>query len=368
MPEYSVVQTTVNIPSLPFHIELSVYDKIRNFPFIPLHVYIKIKFENAVLLKRPIFILNIEDLFPRENEANESAALELNRWLARKMVKVDSFSRNIDLVNQNILSYFRKYDGVKTSRNPKDDFAWAINPTKGQEAVKMKLEFLFSKLRDPTYTDLPPIKGVLLYGQPGTGKTFIAYTLCKNFGLHVENLSIPEIIHAEIGSSEKSIHSAFERAIEFQPSVVFIDELEAAFKRQDRCEIGSVDSRILSQIILEFDRIGKNRVIVFGITNLIDSLDDRLFLSGRFEVKLQIQLPDFNFRLQILTEFLSSDLKSEEIESIAKQTSGFTPADLQNLIDTSRRISLKRELFKISSKSLFSIILENLMSRIPIST
>jgi Cdc6-like AAA superfamily ATPase len=358
MYNFALVETSASLPELSFHIEISIYDKVKNFPLIPLYIYIRKKFEDAFLLKRPIFIVNIEEFFPREYEDNEAAILEFNSWLTKKSVSVTAFSRDSGLANQLILKYFKKFPYNIKSQGiiPKE---WIFSPLKGQEIISKKLEHLFRKLKESSRNDMLNIKGVLLYGQPGTGKTFIAYTFCKTFEIHFEILSIPEIIHAEIGSSERSIHAAFDRAIRLQPSVVFLDELEAAFKKSNRCEIGSVESRVSSQLILEFDRIGNNRILIFGITNLINLLDDRLFSTNRFELVIHVLPPDFNSRSQILSKLLP-DVTYDEIQGIAKQMSGYTPSDIQNIIDVSRRIALKRELTGESPKSILRIIHENI--------
>lgn len=342
--------------------EISLYDKTRNFQSTSLAVYLRIKFERALLTNQKVVIIGFEELFPRENTQNEDASIEFAKWLTEYKHQIDAFARDIDAVHPSIVAYFPNVKRAEAQR--KSQVAAAIDSTviknlRGQEHIKKTLEAIIEMIRDPQR--LPKCHGALLYGPPGTGKTFLAHAICCSYPLHFESLRIPDILHAEVGTSEFALHGAFSRAIENQPALIFIDEMEAMFKGRQGCPFGSVENRLASQIILEFDRISNTRVLVLGVTNLIDHLDSALFTSGRFDTKIFVGLPNIDARREILASLLICEECEPALRTVAEKTEKFSAARLSALVDSARRIKLHKELNGESTQgdSLLEIILKD---------
>jgi DNA replication protein DnaC len=121
------------------------------------------------------------------------------------------------------------------------------------------------------------IKGVLLYGKPGTGKTMFAKAVSNEFSLPFEAVSSADLVHSRIGESEHAIHKFFQSK---SRKILFIDEIDTLFGKYDR--LGPVSRQLLNQFLVEMDR--NNKTLVIGATNYIRLLDDSLFTSGRFDI------------------------------------------------------------------------------------
>lgn len=357
----SYLNETLDIPPFdPNGYELSLYDMARSYPSASLAMYIRIKFERALLLNQHITIVRLEELFPREDTENEAACIELARWLTMGRHTVKAFCENIKVISPAIVAYFAHIERGKAE--PRTTLVSASDPSaianlKGQEHIKATLEAIIDLISNPNNPSR--CRGALLYGPPGTGKTFLAHAICSSFALHFEALRVPDILHAEVGTSEQSLHAAFTRAMEQQPSVIFIDEMEAVFKGRQACSLGSVENRLASQIILEFDRIASARVLVLGVTNLVEHLDSVLFTSGRFDTKIYVGLPAAEARRDILSSLLKADF-DEMLDQIVKKTEGYSPAKLSALVDNAKRIRLCMELHDgIADASLIEIIIKD---------
>lgn len=180
---------------------------------------------------------------------------------------------------------------------------------------------------------IEPPRGILLIGPPGSGKTMLAKSAIHETGVNFQIVNGPEIISKHYGESEARIREIFEAAEKKQPSIIFLDELDAIAPRRDKVA-GEVEKRVVAQLLTMMDGLkNKGNVIVIGATNLPDLIDPALRRAGRFDREIRLDVPDSISRIEILrihceTMPLSKDV---DFQRIAEMTNGFTGADIEML-------------------------------------
>jgi len=179
--------------------------------------------------------------------------------------------------------------------------------------------------------------GILLYGPPGCGKTLLARATAGECNAQFLNVAISDILDMYIGESERKLHAIFEKARQSKPSVLFFDELEAlGGKRQYHREASS--SKLVSQFLSELDGFSRNNagVLVLGATNVPWDIDPAFRRPGRFDRVLFVPPPDREARERILRILLDSRPADGDLDIpfLAKHSSGFSGADLMNLVET----------------------------------
>jgi AAA+ superfamily predicted ATPase len=182
-----------------------------------------------------------------------------------------------------------------------------------------------------------PGGGILLYGPPGCGKTLLARATAGQCKARFLNVAIEDVLDMWIGESERKLHALFEQARAATPAVMFFDELEAlAGKREYTREATS--SKLVSQFLSEMDGFVKNNagVLILGATNVPWALDPAFRRPGRFDRVLFVPPPDRAARRAILALLLTGRPIAGDLDlsAIATRTSGFSGADLENLVDT----------------------------------
>ena len=223
----------------------------------------------------------------------------------------------------------------------------------GLEDIKKSLsDNLIVAMKEPakfTKMGIKPPKGALIYGPPGCGKTLIARALATETGANMILVKGPEILSKWIGESEKAIREIFRKAKTSSPCVVIFDELDslAKYKTGD----GGVGETVLSQILTEIEDGTSSRVVVIGITNRPDILDNSLLRTGRLDLVLYVAPPDDKSRLEIIKILtrkmpLASDVKLEEL-SVA--TNNYTGADLASLCREAAVQAMRNNNAKITS-------------------
>ena len=224
----------------------------------------------------------------------------------------------------------------------------------GLEEIKKSLtDNLIMAMKEPskfTKMGIRPPRGALIYGPPGCGKTLLGRALATETGANMILVRGPEILSKWLGESEKAVREIFRKAKASSPCVVIFDELDslARYKSGE----GGASETVLSQLLTEIEEGISSRVVVIGITNRPDILDNSLLRTGRLDLVLYVEPPDEKGRLEIIKILtkkmpLANDVKLQEI---AVATQNYTGADLAALCREAAVHAMKNESGKITSQ------------------
>ena len=196
-------------------------------------------------------------------------------------------------------------------------------------------------------------KGVLLVGPPGTGKTYLSKSVAGEAKVPFYIMSGSDFVEMYVGVGASRVRDLFETAKNNAPCIIFIDEIDAVGRRRGAGLGGGHDEReqTLNQLLVEMDGFGTNEgVIVMAATNRADILDPALLRPGRFDRQIYVGLPDVRARKEILELHGKKKPMAEDVDMsvVAKRTAGFTPADLENLMNESALLAARANLRKIT--------------------
>ena len=225
----------------------------------------------------------------------------------------------------------------------------------GVDEEKEELQEIVEFLKSPKkFTDMGARipKGVLLVGSPGTGKTLLAKAVAGEAGVPFFIISGSDFVEMFVGVGASRVRDLFEQAKRNSPCIVFIDEIDAVGRQRGAGLGGGHDEReqTLNQLLVEMDGFAANEgVIVLAATNRPDILDKALLRPGRFDRQIVVSAPDVGAREQILEVHARKKKISEEVElkTIAKNTSGFSGADLENVLNEAALLAARRNLNEI---------------------
>ena len=220
----------------------------------------------------------------------------------------------------------------------------------GAQEEKAELEEVVDFLKNPEkYTALGAHipKGILLVGPPGTGKTLLAKAVAGEAGVPFLSISGSDFVELYVGVGASRVRDLFEEATKTAPSIVFIDEIDAVGRQRGAGLGGGHDEReqTLNQLLVEMDGFeGNSGVIVMAATNRVDILDPALLRPGRFDRQVYVGLPDIQGRKEVLQVQSRAKPLAEDVnlETLAKSTSGFTGADLENLMNEGALLAARK--------------------------
>ncbi|MDO9288340.1 MAG: AAA family ATPase, partial [Thermodesulfovibrionales bacterium] len=196
------------------------------------------------------------------------------------------------------------------------------------EAIEWPLKYseLFKK------ANTQPPKGILLYGPPGTGKTLLAKAVASQTGVNFISVKGPSLISKYIGESERGIREVFKKAKQASPTILFFDEIDSLVPKRSAAGDSQVIERVISQFLTEMDGVEELKgVVVLAATNRLDLIDPAILRSGRFDLLLELPMPDQTtreeiFRIHTKNKPLADDV---DLKELAKETEDWAGSDIE---------------------------------------
>ena len=230
----------------------------------------------------------------------------------------------------------------------------------GADEVKEELEEIVEFLKAPKkFNDIGAKipKGVLLYGPPGTGKTLLARAVAGEAGVAFFSISGSDFVEMFVGVGASRVRDLFDQAKKNAPCIIFIDEIDAVGRQRGAGVGGGHDEReqTLNQLLVEMDGFNSNEgIIILAATNRPDILDPALLRPGRFDRQVTVDRPDVKGREEILKVHVRKTPLASDVDLavIAKQTAGFTGADLANLVNEAALLAARLGLKKVGQLQL----------------
>ncbi|WP_157506357.1 ATP-dependent zinc metalloprotease FtsH [Ktedonobacter racemifer] len=235
----------------------------------------------------------------------------------------------------------------------------------GVEEAKMELQEIVEFLKHParfTQMGARTPKGVLLVGAPGTGKTLISRAVAGEAGVSFYSVSGSEFVEMFVGVGAARVRDLFKEAKDHSPCIIFIDEIDAVGRQRTNSGMTGNDEReqTLNQLLVEMDGFDKEtNIVVIAATNRPDVLDPALLRPGRFDRRVMLDKPDIRGRLAILNVHAKGKPMAQGVlmEDLARQTAGFSGADLANLLNEAALLAARNGLTEIQKPHLDESIL-----------
>jgi transitional endoplasmic reticulum ATPase len=229
----------------------------------------------------------------------------------------------------------------------------------GLNPIKQRLrEMIEMPLKKPEIfqeMNINPENGILLFGPAGTGKTLLAKAIANECGVNFISVEGPEIFGQWLGESEETIRHIFNVARQTAPTIIFFDQLEAIASTREVESESKTTERVVSQLLTELDGIEpRSQVIVLAATNRLDMVDKSILRSGRFGTHIFVPLPNEEERSQILkihlrdTSLSPKIILNELVEYLARETDGFSGAELKSVCDEAKWQSLRSYKFEVA--------------------
>ncbi len=258
--------------------------------------------------------------------------------------------------NRNVMNFGKSRAKMATSDKKKVTF----DDVAGADEEKAELAEIVDFLKQPKkYIEMGARipKGVLLVGPPGTGKTLLAKAIAGEAGVPFFSISGSDFVEMFVGVGASRVRDLFEQAKKNSPCIIFIDEIDAVGRQRGAGLGGGHDEReqTLNQLLVEMDGFGANEgIIMIAATNRPDILDPALLRPGRFDRQILVGAPDIKGREEILKVHSKNKPLSSEVKLsvLAKRTPGFTGADLENLMNESALLAVRKDKNEIQMEEL----------------
>ncbi|MDE5929639.1 MAG: ATP-dependent zinc metalloprotease FtsH, partial [Muribaculaceae bacterium] len=276
-------------------------------------------------------------------------------WIMRRMSGGGGAGGGVFSVGKSKAALFDKNNSVKVT----------FKDVAGQAEAKTEVEEIVEFLKNPKrYTDLGGKipKGALLVGPPGTGKTLLAKAVAGEANVPFFSMSGSDFVEMFVGVGASRVRDLFRQAKEKAPCIVFIDEIDAVGRARGRNpNMGSNDERenTLNQLLTEMDGFGSNSgVIILAATNRADILDKALLRAGRFDRQIYVDLPDLNERVDIFKVHLRNIKTTPDldIELLARQTPGFSGADIANVCNEAALIAARNNKKEVTREDFIAAV------------
>lgn len=217
-----------------------------------------------------------------------------------------------------------------------------------------------------------PPRGILLHGPPGTGKTMLLRSVANESNAHILNINGPSLVSKYLGETENALRDVFIEARKFQPSIIFIDEIDSIVPNRNSDDSGETESRVVATLLTMMDGMGESgQIVVVGATNRPNSIDPALRRPGRFDQEVEIGIPDVEARYDILLKSFEKmtkskcDLTLQDIQLISSKTHGYVGADLSALCRESVMKAITRGLSSGIVQSELKLKVEDLLEALP---
>jgi ribosome biogenesis ATPase len=214
--------------------------------------------------------------------------------------------------------------------------------------IKQFADLLTIPLMCPSISRVQSVRGILIHGPPGCGKTTIANAIAATYGVNFIDVSAPSIVSGMSGESEKALRDCFEQAKQAAPCLLFLDEIDAITPKRESAS-REMEKRIVAQLATLMDDLDPNKnegkpVIVLAATNRPDALDPALRRGGRFDKEINMNVPNEKMREEILRALTQNIILSEDVDlaAIAIRTPGYVGADLKDLVSTASNTAIQR--------------------------
>lgn len=219
---------------------------------------------------------------------------------------------------------------------------------------------------------ISPPRGILLHGPPGTGKTMLLKCVAQNINAHVLSINGPSIVSKYLGETENAIREIFLEARKFQPSIVFMDEVDSLVPSRTSEDSGETESRVVATLLTMMDGMNDSgRVVVVGATNRPNAIDSALRRPGRFDQEVEIGIPDADDRFDILNKLISRmngdkcELSEADIRNVSSKTHGYVGADLVALCREAVMKAINRGLKNGISQTEIKLKLDDMLVSLP---
>ena len=252
-------------------------------------------------------------------------------------------------VNNFMFGNKKKAEVVKKDESKKKNrTSLTFDDVVGMHEVKEKLQDVIAQFKNAEKYkawNIKPIKGILLHGPSGTGKSYISEAFANEIDAEFFPLSSADIISKYLGESGKSIRSKFEEARKHPLSIIYIDEVDSIAAKRDGSENNKERNATLNELLVQMASPENDNIVMIFATNMIDLLDPAFLRSGRCDFKIEVSLPDFDCRKGILELNSKGRPLGEDVDfdKLARNMSGMNCADMAVVANEAARMALKAE-------------------------